>query len=59
MSNAEHLIENALINIQEDKPKELFFEDYRNKIMSEESKIDLECVYEMALYVLYSWNKEI
>ena len=59
MSNAEHLIENALTNIQEDKPKELFFEDYRNKIMSEESKIDLECVYEMALYVIYSWNKEI
>ena len=55
MSNAEHLMEKAMVNILDNKPKELFFEDCRNKTMSEQIHIDLELVYEMAMFAL-SWE---
>lgn len=52
MSNAEHLIENAICSIERNEPKEYFMEDYYNIDMAKALNIDLEVVYEMAMYVV-------
>lgn len=55
MSNAEHLMENAMVNILENQPKESFFDNYQNKIMADQISVDLDIVYEMAMFAL-SWE---
>ena len=63
MSNAEHLIENALAAIHENKDSTIawnkFSEDYVNKNMSEVTGIKLEYVWDMAQYVVLSWKHNI
>lgn len=54
MTNAEHLISNAIHNIETGKDFEYFLSQKHNKTMSEMSNINLSCVWEMAQYVVYS-----
>lgn len=62
MSNAQHLLENAIISIE----KNMDFEDFtiqpHNKEMAEISNINLMQVWEMAMYVVYNlkpvWEDE-
>lgn len=64
MSNIEHLIENALVNIENKYPHEDFFDAKHNIEMAKACNINLEDVYEMAIYVYYTyipsirWNLE-
>lgn len=57
MSNAEHLIENAICNIERNEPKEYFIEAGYNIDMAKTLNIDLEVVYEMAMYVCYTYKR--
>ena len=54
MTNAEHLIENAIINMEDGKDFEHFSSQKHNKLMSEMSNINLSSVWEMAQYVVWS-----
>ena len=63
MSNAEHLIENALFLMQDVKKKKLsfddafesFFSDSKNIQMAYQNKIQLMDIWDIAQYVTYSW----
>ena len=65
MTNAEHLIENAVFDIEDGKDFEHFSTQKHNKAMSEISGIHLPYVWEMAQYVVWtlkpSWlyDKEV
>ena len=54
MTHAEHLIENAILNMEDGKSFEHFASQKHNKTMSELTGIDLRYVWEMAQYVVYS-----
>mgnify|MGYP003305730804 FL=1 len=54
MTHAEHLIENAISNMEDGKDFEYFASQKHNKTMSELSGVDLRCVWEMAQHVVYS-----
>ena len=54
MSNAEHLIENAIIDMENGKSFEDFSSNENNKSMSEMSGIKLDTVWEMAQYIVYT-----
>ena len=55
MTDAEHLLENAIHNIKDKKPKEYFFEREGNIIASKQSGIKLDDAYSMAQYVLFTY----
>ena len=54
MTNAEHLISNAIHNMEDGKDFEHFSSQKHNKMMSEMSNINLSVVWEMAQYVVYA-----
>lgn len=54
MTHEEHLIENAILNIQSGKGYEDFAEGKHNKVMSELSGIRLDAVWLMAQHVVYT-----
>lgn len=62
MSNAQHLLENAIISIEKNMDFEDFIIQPHNKEMAEISNIDLMHVWEMAMYVVYNlkpvWEDE-
>ena len=63
MSNAEHLIENALCLMQDVQRKKLssgdafksFFADGKNIQMAYQNKMQLMDIWDIAQYVTYSW----
>ena len=63
MTNAEHLIENALVLLQDVQKDEISIKEARAKFiasqtnirMAEINKIQLMDVWEMANYVTYTW----
>lgn len=57
MSKAEHLIENAICCIEKDNPSEYFLEADYNIEMAKELDISLDVVYEMAMYVCYTYKR--
>lgn len=59
MSNAEHLIENALVNIKNKDPHEYFFEARHNIEMAKACNISLDVVYDMAVYVYYTYMPSV
>lgn len=62
MSNAQHLLENAIISIEKNMDFEDFTIQLHNKEMAEISNINLMQVWEMAMYVVYNlkpaWEDE-
>ena len=54
MTNAEHLIENAICNMENGKDFEYFSSQKHNKLMSEMSNINLSSVWEMAQHIVWS-----
>lgn len=58
MSNAEHLIENAIYGMKDGKEFDDFASDWRNKEMSQQSGINLHHVWEMAMYVVYTYSEK-
>lgn len=54
MTNAEHLIENAIIDMEDGKDFEHFSNQKHNKLMSEMSGVDLNIVWEMAQHIVWS-----
>ena len=62
MSNAQHLLENAIISIEKNMDFEDFTIQLHNKEMAEISNINLIQVWEMAMYVVYNlkpvWQDE-
>ena len=54
MSNAEHLIENAIIDMEDNKDFEYFSSQWHNKEMASESGINLDHVWAMAQHVVYT-----
>ena len=54
MTNAEHLIENAIIDMKGGKDFEHFSTRKYNKLMSEMSGINLNIVWEMAQHIVWS-----
>ena len=54
MTNAQHLISNAIHNMEDGKDFEHFENQKYNKRMSEISNISLSSVWEMAQQVVYS-----
>lgn len=63
MSNAEHLIENALLAIKEKGVSEEAWNQFRNhhatEAMSEATGIKPEYVWDMATYVVLSWKRNM
>lgn len=59
MSNAEHLIENAICTIERGESFEDFAADSHNQIMSETDGVKLESVWDMAQYVIYTYCKHL
>lgn len=64
MTNCEHLIENALTSMQEAKKANMdtykSFQDkmslHHNKIMLDEASITKDELWEIAQYILYTWE---
>ena len=56
MTHAEHLIENAIIEMEESKGFEHFASQKHNKLMSELTGIKLSDVWAMAQHVVYSFK---
>ena len=54
MTNAEHLIENAITDMEHGRDFEHFSSQKHNRLMSEMSNIALSSVWEMAQYVVWS-----
>ena len=54
MTNAEHLIENAICCIENGETYEDFSGAWYNKVMAEENNIDLDQVFQMAIYIVYT-----
>ena len=54
MTHEEHLIENAIFDMQAGKSYEEFAESKHNKAMSELSGVRLESVWMMAQHVVYT-----
>jgi hypothetical protein len=54
MSGAQHLIENAIICIEEGKSYEDFLNASGNKIISSATDIELKYVWDMAMHVVYT-----
>jgi hypothetical protein len=64
MTNAEHLIENAVCCLERKESFEIFSSQQHNIDMAEMQKINLEDVWLMAIHVVYTlkqhwlWQKE-
>ena len=64
MTNAEHLIENAICCLERNESFEIFSSQQHNIDMAEMQKINLEDVWLMAIHVVYTlkqhwlWQKE-
>lgn len=56
MTNAEHLIENALVTLSEGKDFEYYISYDYNVTMAKQLNIKLEYIWQMANYVLYTWE---
>lgn len=56
MSNAEHLIESAIITIENGKKYEDFVNQKHTRLMAEISEIKLEDVWAMAVHVVYTFK---
>ena len=56
MSDAEHLLENALISLSGGKYFEYYASQDYNIVMAKKVNIKLEDVWKMANYVLYTWE---
>lgn len=54
MTNAEHLIENAIVDIDKGKDFEHFASQKHNKLMSKISGISLNAVWEMGQHIVWS-----
>jgi len=54
MTNAEHLIENAIIYIEEEKDFDHFSSQEYNKYMSEILGINLNIIWEMSQYIVWT-----
>ena len=57
MSGAQHLIENAIMCIENNKSYEDFSNAYVNKITSSECDIALQDVWDMAMHVVYTTKR--
>lgn len=58
MTNAEHLIENAIFEIEGGKSFEHFSNQKHNKMMGELSGINLSYVWEMAQHVVWTLKQD-
>lgn len=54
MSNAEHLIENAIFDLKQGKTTEDFAKAWPNEVMLEETGFSPEDIWRMACHVVYS-----
>ena len=59
MSNAEHLIENAIVCMEENKSYDDFISADVNKRMFEFVKSPPEEIWEMAIYVYYTYRESV
>lgn len=59
MSNAEHLIENAICLIESGKNFDAFSQNERNQTMANQTGIALQAVWEMANYVVFTYAQSL
>ena len=59
MSNIEHLIENAITSIEENKTYEDWRSDWRQKAMLKEVMSDAWEIWQMAQYCYYTYRQDI
>lgn len=58
MTNAEHLIENAISDTEKGYKYEHFANEWYNKQMAKDCNIDLKYIWEMAQYVVWCCKPE-